>query len=177
MKRNRSNTNRHLRFGQSPVYALLITLTIQNGIVERVSKWTFSRNYAIVLQSASRGLSDAVSMLREGWQWCWWHRGVGDLKLLMMLGCCWQNFDDDDIFLILMPDTNVKRWWMLVTKMFTNVTNILELSPKHFVSNIARKICLSSSFWGEILLGKTIRNELWKDHHFRKRWIISFFYA
>ena len=30
------------------------------------SKWTFSRNYAIVLQSASRGLSDAVSMFREG---------------------------------------------------------------------------------------------------------------
>ena len=29
---------------------------------------------------------------------------------------------------------------MLVTKIFTTVTNILELSPKHFVSNIARKM-------------------------------------
>ena len=43
------------------------------------------------------------------WQWCWWHRYVGDLKLVTIWGCWWLNFDVGDIFWMLVPDINVKR--------------------------------------------------------------------
>ena len=42
-------------------------------------------------------------------QWCWWHRYVGDLKLVTICGCWWLNFDVGDIFWMLVPDANVKR--------------------------------------------------------------------
>ena len=46
------------------------------------------------------------------------------------------TFDKGDIFWMLVPDANVKRKKMLVTKTAKPVTNISKLSPKQFVSNI-----------------------------------------
>ena len=43
------------------------------------------------------------------WQWCWWHRYVGDLKLGTISRCWWLNFDVGDIFWMLVPDAYVKR--------------------------------------------------------------------
>ena len=33
------------------------------------------------------------------WQWCWWHRDVGDFMLVTILGPWWQKKDVGDIFL------------------------------------------------------------------------------
>ena len=67
-------------------------------------------------------------------QSCWWHCDVGDLKLETVLECWRQNSNFGDLFWMLVPDAQVKR--MLVTKMAKTVTNIVILSPTHFVSNI-----------------------------------------
>ena len=53
------------------------------------------------------------------WQWCWW-----------------LNFDVGDIFSMLVSDANLKRKLVLGAKMAKTVSNIFELSPTHFVSNI-----------------------------------------
>ena len=48
----------------------------------------------------------------------------------------WQNFDIGDIFWMLVPDANVKRYRILVAKTTKTAINISKLSPKNFVSNI-----------------------------------------
>ena len=58
------------------------------------------------------------------------------LTLMTILGCWWQNFDVGDIFGMFVPDANVKRQWMLATKMTKTATNIIQLSPTNSVSNI-----------------------------------------
>ena len=41
----------------------------------------------------------ALNTVYGGWQWCWWHRDVGDFMLVTILGCWWQKNDVGDIFL------------------------------------------------------------------------------
>ena len=53
---------------------------------------------------------------------------VGDTWMLLTI-CWWQ-------FWVLVLNANLKRQRMLVTKTAKTVTNISNLSPKHFVSNI-----------------------------------------
>ena len=50
---------------------------------------------------------------------------VGDLKLVTILRCWWLNFDVGAIFSIILPDANLKRNSMLVTKMAKTITNSL----------------------------------------------------
>ena len=45
------------------------------------------------------------------WHWCWWHRDVGDLELVTILGFWWKNFDLSEIFWMLVPDAYVKDSW------------------------------------------------------------------
>ena len=47
--------------------------------------------------------------------------------------------DVGDIFWLLLPDANVQRKRMLVIKAAKTVTNISQLSPTHFVSNIRQQ--------------------------------------
>lgn len=47
---------------------------------------------------------------------------VGELKLVTIFKCRWLNFDVDDFFWMLVPEANVKRLWILVTKMVKTVT-------------------------------------------------------
>ena len=42
-------------------------------------------------------------------------------------------------FRMLVPEANVKRYWMLMAKIKKTVTNILKLPPTHFVSNIGHQ--------------------------------------
>ena len=64
---------------------------------------------------------------------------------MTLLGCWRQNYDLGDIFWMLVPDANVKRQRMLVTKTGKTVTNILKLSPTHFVPNF--DVALISASW------------------------------
>ena len=57
-------------------------------------------------------------------QSCWRHCDVGDLQLVTILECRRQNKDLGDIFWMLVPETNVKRKTVLLTKMAKTVTNM-----------------------------------------------------
>ena len=46
---------------------------------------------------------------------------IGDLKLVSILGCWWQNFDVGNVFWELMPKANAKRFQMWMTKIVTNI--------------------------------------------------------
>ena len=35
---------------------------------------------------------------KERWQWCWWHRYVGDFMMVTDLRCWWQNHYVGDFF-------------------------------------------------------------------------------
>ena len=56
--------------------------------------------------------------------------------LVIIFGCCCKNFDLNPVFRMLVSDANVKRWWMLVTKM--KVTNIF--SPTSVTNHVGVKI-------------------------------------
>jgi len=62
-----------------------------------------------------------------------------DDKWMLVNLCWWQNFDIGDIFWMLLPDANAKKYSMLATKSAETVTNISKLSPTYFVSNIRRQ--------------------------------------
>ena len=53
------------------------------------------------------------------WQWCWWQRYVGDLRMVTDLRCWWQNHYVGDFF-----------------RYVRDFSNVLNRSPAHFVSNI-----------------------------------------
>jgi len=53
------------------------------------------------------------------WQWCWWQRYICDVMMVTDLRCWWHNH---------------LSWWFF--QCIKSVTNILNLSPTHFVSNI-----------------------------------------
>ena len=63
----------------------------------------------------------------DWWQWCWCHRYVGDFMMVTDLRCWWQNHYVGDFFFLLC-------WWFF--QCIKSVTNILNLSPTHLVSNI-----------------------------------------
>jgi len=67
---------------------------------------------------------------KNGWQWCWWQRKVGDFLMVTDLRCWWQNHYVDDFFLNVGPHC----WWLF--QCIKSVTNISNLSPTHLISNI-----------------------------------------
>ena len=46
--------------------------------------WEVSIMEGLLLKIAHKKQFD-----QTGWQWCWWHRGVVDFKLMMICGCWW----------------------------------------------------------------------------------------
>ena len=53
------------------------------------------------------------------WQWCWWHRYVGDFMMVTDLRCWWQNHYVGDFF-----------------RYVGDFLNVLNRSSTHLVSNI-----------------------------------------
>ena len=83
--------------------------------------------------SLTRWAMHAVSMLIhlrlfKWWQWCWWHRYVGDFMMVTDLRCRWQNHYVGDFFRYVGDFPNILNWsptsWIghqhikLVTKTF-----------------------------------------------------------
>ena len=88
---------------------------------------------------------------------------IGDLKLVVIFGCWWQNFHLGDIFPILLSDANVTRYWMLVTKRAKTVTIIFNLSPTHFVSYIDVTEIIYSVFRASLQKVGFSTNDYWSN--------------
>ena len=90
--------------------------------------WIRTVNNKILLKIFHHDLSvksDRSQLRKWGWQWCWWHRYVGDFMMVTDLRCWWQNHYVGDFSVI---------WWFF--QCIKSVTYILNLSPTHLVSNI-----------------------------------------
>ena len=62
-------------------------------------RWTLQRFNDIFRQISLIFDSYKVSFLSlNRWQWCWWHRYVGDFMMVTDLRCWWQNHYVGDFF-------------------------------------------------------------------------------
>ena len=66
------------------------------------------------------------------WQWCWWHRYVGDFMMVTELRCWWQNHYVGDFFCYV---DNFSMYY-IGHQHPESVTNISKLSSTHLVSKI-----------------------------------------
>jgi len=93
--------------------------------------WLYARSIAIFIVSlykslfkhTGQGIYELENSSRtwtnfEWWQWCWWHRYVGDFMMVTDLRW-WQNHYVDDFFSLC--------WWF--SQCIKSVTNILNRSP------------------------------------------------
>ena len=58
----------------------------------------FWQNRSFVAYLSLLDFSEFHSVHKKGWQWCWWHRYVGDIMMVTDFICWWQNHYVGDFF-------------------------------------------------------------------------------
>ena len=77
--------------------------------------WLYARSIAVFIVSlykslfkhTGQGIYELENSSRtwtnfEWWQWCWWHRYLGDFMMVTDLRCWWQNHYVDDFFFVML---------------------------------------------------------------------------
>ena len=70
------------------------------------------------------------------WQWCWWHRDIGDLMMVIDFRCWWQNHYVGDFFRYVGDFFNI----LIGHQHPESVTSITNLSPTHLAPTSVTKI-------------------------------------
>ena len=97
--------------------------------------WTTShfrqQNKSKAIKSNLRELQCA-GKIHIGWQWCWWHRYVGDFMMVTDFICWWQNHYVGDFFRYVgdfLNDVNRSLTSNAFLKLVTNIFGLQHPSP------------------------------------------------